>query len=235
MQTEIIQPETRSSLIINILEVAYYIDRLLAPILQLPPEGLYFPGRVEPVVLANQACWYDVAELIQHTQPAQYRHHRQLVTSLANIPQSHWDIVDREDGSGRVVVPHHLCGQTTTYPQLPYHGVKIVLEVIDNDIRSSRAFLNERRLCLEEVLLSRTHPNYANLIHLKTEEQIQSLISSTHEALLQVLRPVRDFLRGNPYQMCELHAEHLECVRIDQMGDYRIQDWHRRMGNGMWK
>ncbi len=229
--------DARRSLILDVSNVSQYVEASLQLILNPPPAGVYLPHQLKPVLEQGKPYWYEVPRIDSNCITPQrfFTYDYTAVSKLEEVPKMPWDVVDKPDGVGRVVLPHHLSKNACLYPTTPYHGANIVLEMIDNDIKSTRAYAAERSLRVEEIILPYVQQQYQVLEHLQENPQIQAMVSNVFESMLDILRPVRDFLRSNAYQMCELHIEDLQCVRIDQLGDYRIAEWERHQVNGSWK
>lgn len=194
------------------------------------------------------------AELIQpHNQPWQYYRYNYIrVENFEQVLTTPWDVVDMgmsfysppynpndsfpgTDAQPRsVVLPRHMAAHASLRPTLPWAGIKIAYQIIENEISSTRLFNKApRSLLIEEIIapfiseayLDARLPDRAKIEHLRTDPWFNLTFNGIFEQMLLVLQPIRNALRNNGYQMCTVNYMDGYELRIDHLGDHRIHEW----------
>jgi hypothetical protein len=237
-------------------EKGIYLPNQLDPVLRADHEYWYQqPVPIHQTTKPN-SLYGDV--LTVHNQSWQYyRYHYVRVENLEAVLSTPYDVVDMgvgfrppyyhptdplpgSDAQPRAtVLPHNRAHEASLTPTLPWAGIKIVHQMIDNEIASTRYFNHTPGRLIEEIVMPFISATYLPITlsdrdkieHLKTDPWFIRAFSGIFEEMRFVLAPIRDALRHNPYQMCTVNYLDGYQIRVDQLGDYRIHEWERIMND----
>jgi hypothetical protein len=238
-----------------------YLPNQLEPVMRAGYPYWYqetvFLNKVQHVERPNpEPGMYPVMEELRrlNNQPWQYYRYNYIrVENFEQVLTTPFDVVDMGLGfvapyynphdefpgsdaqPRRTVLPHHRAHEATLTPTLPWAGIRIAHQMIENEISSTRYFGNSPAKTLEEIALPfvseaylpPTIPDSAKIDHMRSDRWFHQALNNIFENMLLVLTPIRNVLRNNPYQMCSVNYNDGYQIRIDQLGDYRIHEWER--------
>jgi hypothetical protein len=240
-------------------EAGVYLPNQLEPVMRAGYPYWYqeavFLSKAQPERTDQSPSLNPILEKIRRSnnQPWQYYRYNYIrVENFEQVLTTPWDVVDMgmyfypppynpndafpgTDAQPRsVVLPRHLAAMASLRPTLPWAGIKIAYQIIENEIASTRQFNKQARsLLIEEIIapfiseayLDPRLPERAKVEHLRSDPWFNMTFNGIFEHMLLVLQPIRNALRHNGYQMCTVNYLDGYELRIDQLGDHRIHEW----------
>lgn len=180
------------------------------------------------------------------TTPWQYYRYEYIpVTNMQEVQLTPWDILDSnpdiDPRPKRVLLTHHDAKLVSPAPTLPVIGLKIVQQLLNNEIVRSRAFGAKSPSSIEDIVTPFLQAQYQGVVvehnhygqpvlttpHIRNDRWFQETLSMVFDAVLPLAISVREQLRNNPYQMCTINHRHGFQFSIEQLGDYRIMEWEK--------
>jgi len=251
------QLQVKSSFYIDIYEIAHFIQDLLSPVLRAPEVGLYLPNQVEPVLKQGMEYWFerpveteafvsnrvnmglrtvngflDPGEVLKTTTPWNYWTYDYLpVQTFEEVILSPFDVVNVNPfftaNPKRVVLSHSLAALASVTPTVPVIGIRFMEAIVTAEIESSRGWVNRRCDSLEEILLPFLLNDYASLNHVRNEEWFQQNLALISDHLQNIIIPLRDMLRGDPFEMYQVSYDDNFQISLYRLGDYRVAEYER--------
>ena len=239
------QLNLRHVYILDVRSVAISVEEALASFNLLPPEppSLFLPHKPDPVLVQGNRYWYETVEAVTH--PSSFDAYAQLATAhryryypvvdINAVAQQLWDIVDRDDGQGKLVVSHrevHLLSPTPTMARV---GLKILRDAIDDEVRGTRAYeVGLRVRTIEELVIPYTLFKGQDSTDVRDNIHYIEMFTFMYEQIQTIRNEIREFLHGNPYAICEIDQINSYTFQINVMGDHRILEWEKHKASGKW-
>ncbi len=234
---------TREVYVIDALQEALLIEdalrqtNLIAPY----PVGWYLPHRSEPSLVPEGKYWYEIVKVTtsvpDYYRPSQDFHNEYQYYPVADVgvvTSQPWDVVDREDGTGRVLVHHRELSTLRDKPYLPIYGLKILHESIYDEIYSTRAFETCRNRPVEEIVLPYTVMADATPSQVRDNPKLVELFNYLYDTINRVRSGPRNFIRGRSYAICSIDQHNSHTFHVHVKGDHRIHEWNIHRVTGKW-
>lgn len=205
------------------------------------PAGLYLPNRLDPALVVGGKYWYETVNAM--TRPPDYfnpmpefynvyQYHP--VLDLSHVVSQLWDIVDRDDGTGRAIVNHRELPSLRNLPYLPMFGLKIIYESIYDEVYSTRAFETTRNRPVEEIVLPYTVLSEATPKQVRDDNRLVELFNYLFDTINHVRSGIRNFLHGRTYAICNIDQLNPHTFHVNVKGDHRIHEWNLHRASGKW-
>lgn len=213
--------EIESTLTLNVEDCAGYIESYCGDKLLPPPKGIYSNSCIEPVMI-DGGHYYTVEFKGHHTV-------RTPVHDLNTVKKGLSVYVD-VDGIDRVVVTATQLQNKekclSDFPIRPYRGVKIVEQMITNQINSYIKYRKGTKDLQAEIL---TH-----LVSPIDEELAEAIVSSIKEQYYDTRLVIQNFMGKHDWHLYFIKRKG-GTITIHKSIDYRAYDWMCRMESKEWE
>lgn len=213
--------EIESTITLNIEDCASYIESYCADKLLAPPKGIYSNSRIEPVMV-DGGNYYTV-------EFKEGRTFRTPVHDLGTVKKN-LSVYTEVNGVDRVVVTNlQLLNKDRCLSHLPirpYRGVKIVEQLITNQIDS---FIKYRK---------GTKDLYSQICsHLQSpldEEALETIMGAIKEQYSDTRQVIQEFMGKHDWHLYFIKFKG-GTVTIQKSIDYRAYDWMCRIESKEWE
>lgn len=213
--------EIESTITLNIEDCASYIESYCADKLLAPPKGIYSNSRIEPVMV-DGGNYYTV----------EFREGRSVRTPVHDLGtvKKNLSVYTEVNGIDRVVVTSlQLLNKEkclSHFPIRPYRGVKIVEQLITNQIDS---FIKYRK---------GTKDLYGQICsHLQSpldEEALETIMGAIKEQYSDTRQVIQEFMGKHDWHLYFIKFKGGNVI-IQKSIDYRAYDWMCRMESKEWE
>lgn len=229
------QPVTTQALVFDVLEIAEKLEDIVAPLAGSYPPGIYLPDSLEPVLVPGGTYFYEMFDQPQ-TSHEPFRSYRYVpVGDLQVAMHQPWDILDAPEGN--VVVTHAQLRVASEAPKLPARGLKLIQDIVFNTVFSPLAHGDYPKLDKIDVVKKHidVSANFNNLEPNYKWMHLNSIVDKIYSNCADLLRHIHAFIgEKGMYAMYDLNFHTSTTLSLVYTGDFRIADWHRRMGEGSW-
>ncbi len=212
--------EIESTLTLNVEDCAGYIETYCCDFLLPPPKGIYSNSRIDPV-MRDGGNYYTV-----QINKGQIK--RTQVTDLNKVKKG-LSVYTEINGKDTVVVTSMQLQNKDrclgTLPIRPYRGVKIVEQLINNQVDG---FIKYRKGSKDLYSGITCH-----MIENITDEQLEDVVSVIKEQYSEIRKVLRDFMGKHDWNLYFVSLKSGNAT-IQKSIDWRAYDWMCRMESKEW-
>lgn len=195
---------------IDVRECAYEIERDVAAALLAPPEGIYLPDRIEPVMRPSDSYYQLQREGKSFV--------RKEIKSLSDITSAVYDRFDK------MVVPSYYASDTSkllSMPNMPYRGIKLAQIAVNEQIANFICYQRYR-----EDFRSKYLKHFVDMDK-EDEDHILDCINFRYDRLAI---EISSFLGNDVWNHYFVRFRN-SLLSLEQGIDYRIHEWMKEHGH----
>lgn len=212
--------DIEATIVLNMEDCASFIELSCADALLEPPKGIYSKSSIDPVMVSS-GNYYTITNGATGVV-------RTPINEIGDVKKG-MSVYTEACGVDKMVISNlqlqdrdrHL----SALPMRPYRGIKIVEQLITNQIDN---FVKYR---------SGSRDLYRNIrVHLKKEvsdEQFQEIVREIKEQYSETKSAVREFMGKHDWHLYFVKIKG-STVTIQKSIDYRVYDWMCRMESKEW-
>lgn len=213
--------EIEATITLNVEDCASYIESYCGDRLLPPPKGIYSNSQIEPVMV-DGGNYYTIEFKGKDTV-------RTPVSDLGTVKKG-LSVYTEVNGIDRVVVTNLQLQNKEKYlnnfPIRPYRGVKIVEQLITNQINNFIKYRKGSKDLYGEISVHLSSPI--------EDEALESIMGAIKEQYADTRTVIQDFMGKHDWHLYFIKIKG-GTVTIQKSIDYRAYDWMCRMESKEWE
>lgn len=208
--------------VFDVFEIANLIDIRFGRLLKNPEINIYVKNKTEPLLKNDRNYFYKL-----RNDPNIYR--------MLALPSP------EELGSVEEIYAHDLTllfqskakdNGLSNLPNGPVIAVKLIIELLRYSIDTKAKWMPYENIKISKKSLQHLWSEYLNkdVTDALSDDELNTVLSTIKDLCDPYVAMFEQFYDGNPWQMYSIKLNNYNAV-IEQLGDYRIFDWHRQQIN----